>query len=84
MKLDTFKLVTGFVVGSGVGKITSAIINNNIVPQTNLQKVIIAAGKIGIGLTAGAIVVKHVDSQIDEYAHMYKTVATKVAEAKIK
>ena len=84
MKLDTFKLVTGLVVGSGVGKITSTIINNNVIPQTNLQKVFIAAGKIGIGMTAGAIVCKHVDLQIDEYSNMYKTVASKVAEAKIK
>jgi hypothetical protein len=73
MKLDTFKLVTGFVVGSGVGKITTVIINNNVVPQTNLQKVLIAAGRIGISIAAGAIVTQHVDAHIDQCANMYKS-----------
>jgi len=73
MKLDTFKLASAFVVGSGVGKITSTIINNNVIPQTNLQKVLVAAGKFGISVAASAIVVKHTDAYIDECAAMYKS-----------
>lgn len=84
MKLEVFKVVTGLVVGSGVHKITSEIINNIVIPQTNFQKVVIAVGKLGISMTASAVVVKHVNSEIDEYARIYESLALKVAEAKIK
>lgn len=82
MKLDTFKLVAGLVVGSGVGKITSTIINNNVIPQTNFQKVLITAGKFGIGIAAGAIVCNHVDNYIDDTVGMYNTIKPLIAAKK--
>lgn len=82
-KLTAFKAATGLVVGTGVSRITKGIIDANIIPaETTLQKVLIGAGRLGISMTAAAIVVKHVDSQIDEYAELYqklnKQVQTKV------
>lgn len=79
-KLDIFKGAVGFVVGAGVNHIVSGVVDS-LVPQTNpYQKVVVFAGKMGIGMTTGAIVKKHVNSEIDEMADWYNKHVVKTPE----
>jgi hypothetical protein len=79
-KYTAFKAVTGLVTGLGVSRITGTIITNLVPTETTTQKVLVAMGKMGIGMTASAIVCKHVDEQIDEYRDMFVKTVGKVEE----
>lgn len=81
-KTDIAKNAIGLVVGSGVSRIVSGIIANNVPTETKYQKVIVFAGRVGIAMAAGAIVRKHTDAQVDEVVTAYNQVMITIHEGK--
>lgn len=66
--LKITKEVVGFVVGAGVSKIVADVVANNVTQNTKLQKIVVYAGRIGIGMIVSEVVRAHVDKRIDDTA----------------
>lgn len=83
-KFAIFKSAIAIPVGLGASRIAKAIIDNHIDPVTTMDKFLCGFGRLGIALTASAIVTKHVDEQMDEYKALYgsiKNVKSSVSKA---
>jgi hypothetical protein len=72
------KSVTSSVVGFGVTKIVYAIIDNNVVATNKRGKILLLAGKIGIGLTASAIVCREVEREFDEVVDSFRSIKKEI------
>ena len=82
-KLDATKLVVEFVVGTGVAKITSDIIANNINdPEKITSKVSTIAGAVVLGMMAKDASKHYVSVKIDSTIESLKKSKQKIAEAK--
>lgn len=79
-----FKGGLGLTVGVGVSKIAKTIIDNQVFPETTLEKILCGFGRLGIAMTASAVVVKHVDAQMDEYHAIYQKVNANIKAAQKK
>lgn len=75
------KSATSTIVGLGVTKIVYSIIDNNVVATNKKGKILLLAGKIGIGLTTSAIVCREVEKEFDEIVDAFR--ASSIAVKKI-
>ena len=67
-KLQLLKAVTNAVVGIGTAKIVSAIIKNNIEPETVTEKVTVTAGSYVLGAMVADVTSRYTNAKIDEIA----------------
>ena len=74
-KLDVIKAGTGFAIGAGVSRIIAGIVANNVPQETQYQKVVVFAGRVGVAMVVSEVVSDHVDSKID-------AIAAKIVEIK--
>lgn len=72
-KLDIAKGVASFIVGAGTAKIVGQVIENNTMPNSNLDKVTMKAGAFVIGGMAAEATKKSTDQKIDKIASWWKT-----------
>jgi hypothetical protein len=76
-KVQTVKLITKFIVGIGVTKIVSSIVDNNVQPRGSIDKVFIQGGSLAAGFMAADAVGHYTDEKIDELFSWSKAVDTK-------
>lgn len=71
-KIAIVKKTVSTIVGIGVTKIVSGIIENNVDTDTTTSKVTVAAASTAIGFAASDAIGKYTDNQIDEIASWWK------------
>ena len=67
-KLDLIKKITSTIVAVGTGKITYAIIRNNVETENIVDQVTVAAGSFAIGGIVAKASEQYTNQMIDEVA----------------
>lgn len=75
--LDIAKFAASMIVGLGTSKITHSIINNNVVRDTVIDQVTIAAGSLVIGSVVTDVTKKHLDDKINGAVDWYHSTKEK-------
>lgn len=75
--LDIAKFAASMIVGLGTSKITHSIINNNVVRDTVIDQVTIAAGSLVIGSVVTDVTKKHLDDKINGAVDWYHSIKEK-------
>jgi hypothetical protein len=76
------KSATSTVVGVGVTKIVYIIIDSHCVPTNKRGKILLAAGKFGIGLATSAIVCREVEKEFDQYVDTIREIGVTIKVVK--
>lgn len=79
-KTDVAKAVVSIVVGSGTYMIVSAIVKNNIVPETVFQRLKVNAGTFVLASMVADASSKYTDNAIDKIVEVYNEVRGKIQE----
>ena len=66
------KWVTASVCALGADSVVSGVIKNNVTATTTLEKVLLTAGRIGIGSLVGVAVGKHIEAEMDDFRKTFK------------
>jgi hypothetical protein len=77
--MDAFKAlkwITATVCAVGADSVISGVIKNNVVATTTLEKVLLTAGRIGIGSLVGVAVGKHIETELDELRNSFNEAKT--------
>jgi hypothetical protein len=67
--MDTFKAlkwVTATVCAFGADSVVNGVIKNNVIATSTLEKVLLTAGRIGIGSLVGVAVGRHIEAEFDD------------------
>jgi hypothetical protein len=75
-RLAITKYIVSWIVGAGVGTIVHRVIDNNVEPETKVQKITVPAASLVLGYAAKDASAAYTNAKIDKLAAWYdKTIA---------
>jgi hypothetical protein len=81
-KIDIAKTATKLVVGTSVSFIAKQVIQNNVTPETTVQRAETIVGSLVLGAMIAQAAEKYTDAQIDQLVDGWNKLKTKIAETK--